>query len=205
MPILFNKKISVIINNKIKIKYIEMASYDYPLSANFPNGIDVGLLNTQIRNDTNIQEFLLSILVDEVNDTVSITFDSPLTISEKTALDNDMTSQLPVAEIDEFLIPNTNINLTTANLLLKVLVGTPTADITITLPQLSDITTTIPNLATGDSFDFSIINTSTTNNIIISSPVIGKSTITPQKSGLFRIKLIGTPTITSYKTYRLAA
>ncbi|XWV26696.1 hypothetical protein QJ857_gp0361 [Tupanvirus soda lake] len=112
---------------------------------------------------------------------------------------------LIVSQPEEFTIPDADTNLTTTNLLSKILVGAPTADRTLTLPLLSDITTTIPNLIAGDAFDFSIINTSTTNNIIIGSPVIGNPNIAAQSSALFRIRLIGTPTLASYNIYRLAA
>lgn len=73
-----------------------MATYPYSYSTYFPNGIDVTLLETQIRNDTTITAFLTSIIVDVPNDVVDINFDVALTPIEETALNNIVSSYQPV-------------------------------------------------------------------------------------------------------------
>ena len=70
-----------------------MSDYTYTKSVSFPNGVDVALLDSQIRNDTTIKKFLFSIVESET--TVVISFDFPLSTAEKTALDNIVAAHVP--------------------------------------------------------------------------------------------------------------
>ncbi len=83
---------------------------------------------------------------------------------------------------------------TIADLLLKILNGTPTGTETLTLPTAGDAVSGIPGIRIDDSIEFSIINQSTTPTDIYTlasgtgGTLIGNMTVDSNTSGTFRMR-----------------
>lgn len=85
-------------------------------------------------------------------------------------------------------LPLSNSNLTISQLLTKILISTPSSDIQLTFPNLSDIT----GFETNDSIEFSIINLSSTNSIQCipgsNGSIIGSDSVLPNTSKTFCLR-----------------
>ena len=79
-----------------------MADYIYPVDVYFPNGVDVGQLDSEIRNNPNITVFLFSIVSN--GEDVIISFDYPLTTAENIVLDNIIANHIPPAGSNNIVI-----------------------------------------------------------------------------------------------------
>lgn len=99
---------------------------------------------------------------------------------------------------------DSDATLTTAQLLLQILIITPTSTRTLTLPDVSDVGSTIPGIQFNDSFDFSIINLSSTSSLTVvpagSNSLTGSNTVLPTITGKFRLRYLAT----SYIVYRIS-
>lgn len=100
----------------------------------------------------------------------------------------------------------TNTDLTPAQIFGRIIYGTPSIDVTLTVPATSAFTTALGALQTNDSLDFSVINQSTTNSYtLVATSIIGNAVVLPGISATFRIKFTGTPATapSGYILYRI--
>jgi hypothetical protein len=101
--------------------------------------------------------------------------------------------------------------LTVAQTLGNVIVATPTAAATFTLPTVSDVEAVLVNAKVGMTFDLSIINLATTDafditvaagtgwTLVGNVAVEAKSSISVNSSGLFRARKTAATTWTMYR------
>jgi len=98
---------------------------------------------------------------------------------------------------------------TISHLLTGILRMTPSTTRTITLATASNVVSGVSGSEVNDSFDFSVINEDSTNNIDITSGTggteIGNMTILADSSGLFRVRITNiTASSEAYTIYRLS-
>lgn len=171
------------------------------LKTDFPNNeVHAGQLFTEIENSDIVTK--LNKVFENTLD-VSITFENELTTEEENTLNNIISNHNIKHNIeihcqtDHNMLMDDNVILTIADLQQMIIVCNPTANRTITLPNASEY-----NMTINESFDFSIINQSTTHTLqIITNTIIGYDIINPQISGQFRLRItdINTPAYTIYR------
>lgn len=198
-----------------------MATYIYSLSLDFPSGLDISQLNTEIINNISITTLLISIDIDTINpDNVIITFISALSPAELIALNNTITSYVPIfpqdeepiikIQDDESILPAISpINISFFDLAAGILFGAPISNPTqLILPLPAIIVANITNASINYAFDFSVINQDIVNDYVVNAgiqTVIGNPTVIALSSGNFRIKLSNvTPGLESYILYRIS-
>ena len=90
------------------------AKYDYSKSLDFPQGLEVGKLMTQISADPGIAETLMG--VNTKVDAVTVKFDASLTGSEILALDAVVSAHTPDTPLERFCVtlPDADTTITSA-------------------------------------------------------------------------------------------
>lgn len=104
-------------------------------------------------------------------------------------------------------LSDSNHTLTLSELFTEILRMTPSTSRTLTLPTAADIVSGISGAQVSDSFDFSIINESSTSSIILSSgtggSIVGNDTVVNSASGRYRLRITNvTSGSEAYVVYR---
>lgn len=106
---------------------------------------------------------------------------------------------------DHINLTDSDATLTSTDIMNTILVMNPTNNRTLTLPNAMSVVANIQNAEIGDSFDFTIINTTTTNNLITLSTgtIIGNPTVGPA-SAKFKLRITNvTSGMEAYSVYRI--
>lgn len=127
---------------------------------------------------------------------------SPSQFSKSGSLSHTMVTTTPAPTA----LSTSATTVTASQVLAGVITQTPGSALTITLPAASTFVTAIPEVAVGDTFDFSVINLSSANIITIAVPgsgsLVGAAAVAVSTSARFRVRITAVGTA-AYVLYRL--